>query len=365
MIGSLLFYLILIFICSLLISISHKNKNKNGIYAAYFTLVLISVFRYDIGNDYQNYYYMIRNLANGFHFNNNAPLFSIGSIEPLFYFLSALFKNATYPTFWVLAIYFIISLFFLYKAFEENKSHFVGIFIFFISGMLFVYWDQVRQGLAISIIIYAIKFIKEDKFSKYFLFILLAASAHYSALLILPFYFVNKIRPIKFIYIVIILALSISNFATNYFIYLFDNTVALIPYFDTRNTSQAYTQILSSGYKFRIFYYSLLWCTIIFFLPKKERVLTNFLFIGAIIFIVASGALNIMRFSFYFIFTIALSIPIILKIKKAKIITMIMVFGLFLFFIRDVYTNTNTRGCTPYKTIISNDFNMERFRKRK
>ena len=218
--------------------------------------------------------------------------------------------------------------------------------------MLFIYWDQVRQAVAISIIIYAIKYIKENNFLKYALFVFLAATAHYSALLLLPFYFVNKVRPRKFIYIGIILVLALSNAASD----IFERVIALIPYWETKTDKFSYVQLVSSGYKIRIFFYSVVWSTIIYYLPDKERVLANFLFIGAIIFILASGALNIMRVSFYFIFTMALSIPIVLKIEKARIIMIVMVSGLFLFYVRDVITDTGTNGCVPYDSVFSDNF---------
>jgi hypothetical protein len=106
----------------------------------------------------------------------------------------------------------------------------------------------------------------------------------------------------------------------------------------------------------RTFFYGLVWSTIIFFLPNKERVLSNFIFIGAVIFIISSGALNVMRISFYFIFSMMISIPIVLRIEKAKTVMLVMVAGLFLFFVRDVVTDTGTNGCVPYDSIFSDNF---------
>lgn len=361
MLATLLLYLLVLFVCLGLINWSNKNDTKLGIYAAYLVLIVISVVRYDIGNDYHTYTEMIRFLA--YKLESNIPL-GIDGKEPLITILTYIFKDATYPYVWVLGIHFIISLLFLYKVFEENDSHIIGIMIFFISGMLFIYWDQARQGVAISIIIYAIRYIKENNFLKYLLFVFLAAMAHYSALLLLPFYFANKIKPQKFIYIAIIMVLALSNAATNFFLYLFENVISLVPYWETKETSHAYVQIISWGYKLRIFFYSMVWSAIIFYLPDKERVLCNFIFIGAVVFIMASGALNIMRISFYFIFTMTLSIPIVLSIQKARIVMSIMVLGLFLFFVRDVITDTGTRGCVPYDSVFSENF-PDYFRSRK
>lgn len=362
MLATLFLYLIIMFTCLGLVNWSNKNNTKYGVYGAYLILILISVLRYDIGNDYLAYTEFIQFMANQFKLSYYTPL-SDETREPFIYILTYIFRESTYPYLWVLGIHFIVSLFFLYKAFKDNDSHFIGIMLFFISGMLFVYWDQVRQAVAISIILYAIKYIKEEKFLTYLLFVLLAATAHYSAILLLPFYFISKIKPSKIVYIIIILALALSNAATNYFNYLFENIITLIPYFDTKETSFSYVQILSSGYKIRVFFYSLVWSTIIFFLPDKQRVLINFLFVGAIIFIIASGALNVMRISFYFIFTMTLSIPIVLKIEKARTIMLVMLAGLFLFFARDVITDTGTRGCVPYDNVFSENF-PNNFRKR-
>jgi hypothetical protein len=337
------------FACLGLINWSNQNNTKLGIYAAYLILVLVSVFRYDIGNDYQTYTEIIRYIA--YKFESNIP-YGDDSKEPLITILTIIFKDLPYTYVWVLGVHFIISLAFLYKAFEDNESHILGILIFFISGLMFIYWDQVRQAVAISIIIYATKYIKENNFFKYVLFVFLAASAHYSALLLVPFFFVNKITPRRYIYIGIILGLALSNAATG----IFERALTLIPYWESKTDKFSYVQLVSLGYKIRTFFYALVWSTIIFYLPKKEKALSHFIFIGAVIFIISSGALNVMRISFYFIFTMMISIPIVLKIEKARTIMIVMVSGLFLFFVRDVITDTGTNGCVPYDSIFSDNF---------
>ena len=329
---------------------------------AYLILILISVFRFDIGNDYDGYVTNINGYASLFRMGNPITLFSIGSVEPLMYFLSYIFQNTTHPYFWVIGIHAIIVLFFLYKTFEYNDCHVTGIMILFLSGMLFFCWDGTRQGVAISIFLYATKYVKENNFPKYLLFIFFAFMAHYSSVFLLPCYFLNKIKTRKYIFIAIIMTLAIANVVTNYYDWLYVNIIKYVPYFDTNSTSIALLQIDSLGYKIRIIFYSIVWSTTIFFLPDKDRALSNFLFLGAIIFILACGALNIMRIGLYFTFSMTLSIPIVLKVQKARFIMLIMVFGLFLFFVRDIITNTNTRGCVPYESIFSDKFEGQFFR---
>ncbi|MGB3608046.1 MAG: EpsG family protein [Psychroserpens sp.] len=351
--ATLFLYLLVMLACMGLVNWSNQNNTKLGIYGAYVILIVVSIIRYDIGNDYSAYMEMIRFLS--YKLENNIPL-GVDGKEPLITILTYIFRGTAYPFLWVLGAHVIISIGFLYLAFEENDCHIMGIAILFISGLLFINWDQARQGVSISIIIYAIKYIKEKQLLKYVFFVFLAVMAHYSALLLLPFYFIDRIKPQKFLYIGIILVLALSNAATNFFVYLFENVITSVPYWETKETSYSYVQIVSLGYKLRIFFYGLVWSSIIYYLPDKERVLTNFLFIGAVIFIMASGALNIMRISFYMIFTTMISIPIVLKMEKSRIVMLAMVCGLFLFYVRDVITDTGTNGCVPYDTIFSENF---------
>jgi hypothetical protein len=353
MLGTLIFYLLVLSVCLGLIYWSNENNTRIGVYIAYLVLIIVSFIRYDIGNDYQTYVEYITYIANKYQHSYNVS-FKNGyySNEPLFIVLVLFFNEVTYNYIWVLGVHFIISLFFLYKAYEENESHLVSILLFFISGMLFVYWDQVRQAVSISIIIYAIKYIKLKDFPKYLMLVLLAATAHYSALFLLPFYYVDLINPRKYIYITVIMVLAISSLPN----ILFEKAISLIPYWDEKTNQFSYVQLVSWGYKFRVFFYSVIWCTVIFYLPEKEKVLINFLFFGALIFILASGALNVMRMSFYFIFTMTLSIPIVMKIEKARTTMLMLMFGYFLFFVRDVITDTGTRGCVPYVSVFSEQF---------
>ena len=60
MLATLLLYLIVMFACLGLINWSNQNNTKLGIYAAYLILIVISVFRYDIGNDYKTYTIIFR-----------------------------------------------------------------------------------------------------------------------------------------------------------------------------------------------------------------------------------------------------------------------------------------------------------------
>lgn len=52
---------------------------------------------------------------------------------------------------------------------------------------------QIRAALAIAVIVYAMRYVAEHNFKKYFIYIVIGSLLHYSILLALPFYWFNKI----------------------------------------------------------------------------------------------------------------------------------------------------------------------------
>ena len=84
-----------------------------------------------------------------------------------------------------------ITIIFLYKSIwdnSENKT--LSLFIFLSTCLLYQMMNQSRQQLAIMVIFYAYKFIKNRNFTKYLFFVLLAFCFHKSAIIMLPFYFI-------------------------------------------------------------------------------------------------------------------------------------------------------------------------------
>jgi len=368
-ISTLIFYTTFIFICTIAIGWSKWHNTKIGIYWAYAALALLSILRYDIGNDYDSYVSGINYLS---RFTSiNWPLFVTLRVEPFFLLLVHLFKNFAFSYLWIYGIYSILEVFILYKIFSFYNIHNYAFLIIFINGLLFFCWDGLRQGLAFVIFLYAIRYIKEHNFKKYLILIFLAATTHFSALILIPFYYFSQITPKRLVYIIVILGLAF--FASgSLFQKIFNSILEYAPaWYATNAYSHAYVQITSEMYRLRIIFYSLFWCSIIYYLPDTEKIFINFIFFGAVIFIIASGALNLMRISYYFIFTTTISLPLVLKYlninvsdlksKIRQVVIKVVLVGVILFFIHDVITDSGTRGCVPYKSIFSIDFQMQKF----
>lgn len=91
---------------------------------------------------------------------------------------------------WFFAFALVESLIFVFVLRRESVSFLDACFFFFASTTYFNYFSMMRQWLAISIVFWAIKFIKNRKFIPYLLFCLLAAQFHTSAYFMIPVYFI-------------------------------------------------------------------------------------------------------------------------------------------------------------------------------
>lgn len=120
-----------------------------------------------------------------------------GDPEPLFFLLNLLAaKLGGFQ--WVYIFEAFLSLYFVYLAFEKKIKEInlgISVFIYATAYYLFLF-GLVRMSIAIGMVMYSYHFLEERKFGKYCAMILLATGFHYSAIIMLPMYFIleNGIR---------------------------------------------------------------------------------------------------------------------------------------------------------------------------
>jgi hypothetical protein len=167
---------------------------KYGILLVGIFLIIICGFRFHTGYDYGSYEYL-------FHVISDNKLWF--SIEPSFGALILFFNK--YGTFRLLIltiaiISISIKIIFFYK---ESDAPFLSILLYFSTVFISTDFGQIRQGIATSFALIAINAIYDKKFIQFILFAIVAISFHYSAIIVVPFYFIIH-KPIfeeKFIYL--------------------------------------------------------------------------------------------------------------------------------------------------------------------
>ena len=194
-------YFILTFIVSVLLLIQRFNANKVYTYALLILLISFAGLRENVGVDYSSYIEIFAKIANE----------STLLIEPGVLLLSKLVFILGGNEQAVLLSFSIFTVIFFYRYISFfSKDIFVSMFFFSSFGVFFLAsLSLVKQYMAISIFVYALIFLWQRSFVKYASLVIIGGMFHYSALLLIPLYFIcHRIYKIWQYILILILALS-------------------------------------------------------------------------------------------------------------------------------------------------------------
>ena len=232
---SYLLYLV-VFAISIFFSRQY-DKRKNSIigwkskmvYCILITLPVIFLqgFRYDVGTDYLSYASLYRGFSEG-----NEIFASWYANEPLFtltcrivYFIS----NGNQTAFFLTdAVLMNVLLFFAFDYYKDQVS--LPVMYTFYYLLCFPYFLNIeRQGLAVIIIWYAMRYVHEKKLLKFFFCIFIATLFHNTAIFGLVLYFINFLKGKFRVYIkfLVIVVAFFSPFIINWSINFLSNNVEL------------------------------------------------------------------------------------------------------------------------------------------
>lgn len=362
--NSLLFYIVMFIISSMIIAVvgklyrkkeGSKNTKLNIIIFTTIGLlipIVISGLRYYVGTDYGSYV----GIYNKYY---NYSLLELFESKTEFLFLiiikiASIFNNYQ-ATFFIMAILTVLIAYFSILNYKEKLSlgfmFFIYLFMYFTSS-----FNLVRQALAVVIVLYSYKFIFERNWKKFTIIILIAALFHVSALLFLPFYFVfdkennNKKKYVRYIYII----------CTILVVFFYERMVNILSSIAIFEEYAMYTNELSAANREAILNFIILAVILIFrkrLIKYDER---NELYI---FFYIISTILTLMgyitpyakRIATYFgissIFILA-SFPNIVKTKEQKVfIYFLIAFYVICYFTISAYI-LKQGNVIPYQTIL-------------
>lgn len=147
-----------------------------------FTVIL--GLRYDVGVDYLSYLHHYQALS----YYEGQPQF-----EPLYEWLNQTvhYFNLHYSVLFSLTVF--IEIVFFYLIFVQKRFLLpYAILFFFLTSKVFLDLNIIRHAIATMIFIYSIRYIQENSFWKYSLFLLLACGFHYSCFLLFPIWFLGS-----------------------------------------------------------------------------------------------------------------------------------------------------------------------------
>lgn len=340
MILDLIRYLTMLFIVSFVFNMSVKFKDKSKIkynLLFYFSLMIVTLFiglRYNVGTDFESYtkiYYKIINLNLTSYFDYNIEIghYIICKIANI------LFDNS----YGMMIIYAFFTNFFVMKAIEKltNKKYWLSYLIYGLTFLPFA-CNGIRQGLSMAIILYAFTFFNENKYIKFYLFILIAFLFHKSSIIIVPYsligmVFKNKDREYRY-YILITLLIMALLFSESIFNFsIFNEYISYLNYKSTAG-------ILKAFYKFPPVIFALY--SLIYKSNDEQKInehfLAVFVIIGYLLMLIGFKLNYVDRVSLYFEQFVIFLIPNIIykskyKFNKFAILIFSLIYYLILFYI--------------------------------
>lgn len=160
-----------------------RRSYQNRLYIAgiFLILFIVMALRFDIGNDYRQYTQTAHEAYVGGY-----VVTEIG-FNMLVRLLYGIAGGEYYEL--VFAVFAVLTLFFFLKAFARQSVSFAQTFFLFMTwGMYFQTFNTVRYYLALSIALFAMKYVLDRDYVKFTFWICIAALFHKSVLIVLPVY---------------------------------------------------------------------------------------------------------------------------------------------------------------------------------
>lgn len=187
--------LFLILLISSVLELKNTSVSKFLFIVNIVILYIIATLRYGIGADYFQYQELFEqalpiNEISYQYLSNN-----IHNIEYGYLIFESLIKLITNDYFIFLGLYNFFMFLFLYRGiqfFKTNKN--LQLLVFYSFIYLQYTMDTYRQGMAIAITLYSMKFLVERRLVYYFVTILIASFFHKASVLLMPLYFLVNLR---------------------------------------------------------------------------------------------------------------------------------------------------------------------------
>ena len=345
-----IFFVIVIWLLTTNIAVYGNNgfcrlvkQNKNILCSVF--IILVTIFRFDVGYDYPVYYDMVKSY----------PTINIGPGELLSRFCFFLAHESKYPPL-LFILFGILTYMFNLNALKLNSVDFSVAIISYIAFIYTTDLSNVRQSVAVAICFYGFKYIKEHKILKYLFFCALAFLFQQSAIFAIPIYFIYNYFNLP-IFIATILFIAFA-------------AELLLSKFSEIGIYSQYLNILEDAPGGSISRYVIIAWVAIFLLIdvihrnlKKNQTLYFIIIVGLILPIVFGGHFG-GRVARYYIIYICILIPNVLSITSLRIRTSICAL-LLLYFMSFIYVDRiNTSALSPYKTILSIDYKSPHFKEK-
>lgn len=160
--------------------------NRVILVAVFLLLFAVSACRIAVGNDYWVYRYQFLLIAQERHVS-----YEIG-FQAVVYLMQLIFGYDNYLP--IFGLFSFLTVYFFVKAMYDQTDWFAyTLFLLMTGGYYFMSFDNVRYYFAVSIALYAMKYVLSKNYWKFILWICVGACFHKTILVVIPVYFIAKI----------------------------------------------------------------------------------------------------------------------------------------------------------------------------
>jgi hypothetical protein len=346
---SILIYNIVGFFCIFFVRVSEKIKvvRKIGLVLSFLVLFTLSGLRYNVGTDYESYVGIFENIAN--------DAFVI--IEPGFYLFCKLFSNFNNGHLYVFLVCSFITNIFLFTSLAREKILFLGLFFSFTFGFVFLSNNLIRQALAIVIFFYSIKYIYSKRLLSFLFCIAIGSLFHYSAILLLPLFWVDKIRFKNFFWFLIISVSYLLSFLDWFNFWLVKLIIFFPKYSGYLTWGGEEKTAVNSGITMFIIYILNLFIVANYndsVANERFKMYYKLYLIGVSLAFLTLKVSIVFRFSYYLTSLIIFVIPLMVKgmdnNRKKHIFQMLVMLMSLLFWFKSFWFNDH--GALPYNSLL-------------
>jgi len=317
---------------------------------SFLPLFIVAAIRYEVGTDWPIYfdYY---NWINIRYKDFSEKLFNL--MNEFVYWLVNDFQG-------VIVLVAFLSYFFLFKAiYEQSVSFPLSVLVFFVSTMYFASMNQLRQAIAMPIMLYAYKYIRDKKPLSYLFWCVIASFIHASSLVYAPLYLIVRwkpsIRQYVTVFVLCVVSLPVLHLLMEVII-----GVSQYAWYSTSvyNTGSEANNFYLLGFLFQLVLFVIM--AYYRFASEKEDPIydgmLNCYFLSVISLLFTPVLSQILRISQCFGYCQILLVPRMIdreKDRTRRIVLYILVIGLYTAkMLYDVY-HLGWNGVIPYQTIFT------------
>lgn len=340
---------------------NYTKKQNIAYFFVFFIPFIFMAIRYDIGTDYKNYVILFEMMARG----------EVLLKEPGYMLVNHIISYLGLDVQWLFVFFSFFTLLFAYKGFP--KEHFaISIFLFITIFYLYYGFSVIRQGLGVSIMLYATKYLYNKDFKKYLLFSILASSFHFaSALFPLLLYPIVNTSYNRFFMLIALAVLTIIVTTSNVMFQVYDAVKQFIPAYKDLYTVGNSAHALRGTSAYGIYAVIIKILPVIVLIYYKDKIASKYSYGNIVInFTFVYGALILSGmelqmfdrlrdvFILYFILSLVYFVNIF-KRKKRLVVMLLICLLYFAWFVRYINIATedidNGQNVRPYKTILFNE----------